>query len=256
VNDKSKRVERSSIFKINNMKIKLALTLVAALCVQFLSAQGGLGTISGSVYQQDDSTTTIPLARMWVETNSGNRYAKSDLDGKYKIDALQPGVYNLYVAKDSYDTVMVSNIDVAPDGISTVNPYVTQNNLLGYVEVTYTRPLVEKDIPKLKIPVEDIEHSPFIRDPKGLIAGTSSDIQQVEGTNEIIVRGSRPGDAIYYVDGVKSNDIGSLPGISLQGLEAYTGGIPAKYGDTTGGVIILETKSYFDLYYAWKATQN
>jgi hypothetical protein len=28
----------------------------------------------------------------------------------------------------------------------------------------------------------------------------------------------------------------------------YAGGIPAKYGDAMGGVIVLETKSYFDLY--------
>jgi hypothetical protein len=27
----------------------------------------------------------------------------------------------------------------------------------------------------------------------------------------------------------------------------YTGGIPAKYGDTMGGVVVLETKGYFDL---------
>jgi len=38
-------------------------------------------------------------------------------------------------------------------------------------------------------------------------------------------------------------------------MEAYTGGIPAKYGDTTGGVVILETLSYFDLYNAWLAGQ-
>ena len=44
----------------------------------------------------------------------------------------------------------------------------------------------------------------------------------------------------------------SVPGVSIGALEAYTGGIPAKYGDTTGGVIVLETKSYFDLYNAWK----
>ncbi|MGB1103917.1 MAG: carboxypeptidase regulatory-like domain-containing protein [Crocinitomicaceae bacterium] len=238
------------------MKFKLALTLFVALSIKLLSAQGGLGTISGYVYEESDSTTVIPFARMWVETNSGNRYAKSDLNGKYKIDALQPGVYNLHVAPAMFDTIIMGNITVSPDGITTVNPYVSQNKMLEPTVIVWTEPIITKDIPKLKIPVEDIENSPFVRDPLGLIAGKSSDIQQVEGTNQIIVRGSRPGDAIYYVDGVKSTDIGSLPGISLQGLEAYTGGIPAKYGDTTGGVIILETKSYFDLYYAWKATQN
>jgi hypothetical protein len=240
------------------MKIKLALTIIAAACVQFLSAQGGLGTISGYVYQADDSTTVIPFARVWVETEGGNRVVKSDINGKYKIDALKPGVYNLYTAPQLFDSAMVAKVPVSPDGITTVNPYVTQdNNVLGEIPVfEYRDPLIQKDIPRLKIGVEEIANSPFVRDPKGLLVGTSSDIQQVEGTGDIIVRGSRPGDAIYYIDGVKANDLNSLPGISLQGMEAYTGGIPAKYGDTTGGVIILETKSYFDLYNAWKATQN
>ena len=238
------------------MKIKLALTIIAAACVQFLSAQGGLGTISGYVYQADDSTTVIPFARVWVETEGGNRVVKSDINGKFKIDALKPGVYNLYTAPQLFDSLMVAKIPVSPDGITTVNPYVTQNKMIEVVTITWKEPLITKDIPKLKIGVEEIANSPFVRDPKGLLVGTSSEIQQVEGTGDIIVRGSRPGDAIYYIDGVKANDLNSLPGISLQGMEAYTGGIPAKYGDTTGGVIILETKSYFDLYNAWKATQN
>jgi hypothetical protein len=29
-------------------------------------------------------------------------------------------------------------------------------------------------------------------------------------------------------------------------MRVYSGGIPAKYGDCSGGVIVIETKSYFD----------
>jgi outer membrane receptor protein involved in Fe transport len=47
-----------------------------------------------------------------------------------------------------------------------------------------------------------------------------------------------------------------VPGSSIGGVTVYTGGIPAKYGDTTGGVIILETKSYFDLYREWKIAMS
>jgi hypothetical protein len=31
-------------------------------------------------------------------------------------------------------------------------------------------------------------------------------------------------------------------------MQVYTGGVPAKYGDTTGGVIVVETKSYLEEY--------
>lgn len=217
-------------------------------------AQVNLGTISGYIYESNDSSTTIPLAKVWIETEGGNRGTKADLDGKYKIDAIRPGIYNLYAKAPNFDTTMVSGVVVTADGITTLDVYCS-DNMLGFVIVDFTRVKIDKDIVKLKILTEDIENSPFVRDPKGLLAGTSSDIQQVEGTSELIIRGSRPGDAIFYVDGVKATDLTNLPGASIQGLEAYTGGIPAKYGDTTGGVVVLETKSYFDLYYAWKARQ-
>jgi len=234
-----------------NLKITLLIALIGLSNI--LGAQVNLGTISGYVYEAVDSTKAIPLARMWVETESGNRYTKSDLDGKYKFDALKPGVYNLFAAPMGFDTTRVGAVEVKPDGITTVDVYPTSDNVIGVVYVDFNRVKIEKDINRIQVLTEDIEHSVYIRDPKALLSGMSSEIQQIEGTSEVIIRGSRPGDAIFYIDGVKANDMNSIPGVAVQGLEAYTGGIPAKYGDTTGGVVVLETKGYFDLYYAWKA---
>ncbi len=235
------------------MKTKLTLVLALISVSNFIFSQVGLGTISGYVYAAEDSTTTIPLAKMWVETESGNRYAKSDIDGSYKINGLKPGIYNLTVAANNFDTMQIASIMVYSDGITNTNVYSTNDNVLGIVEIKYTAVKIEKDIPRIKVLMEDIDHSLNIRDPKALLAGMSSEVKMVEGTSDVIIRGSRPGDAIFYIDGVKANDMSSIPGASVQGLEAYTGGIPAKYGDTTGGVVVLETKGYFDLYYQWKA---
>lgn len=237
------------------MKLKMSLMIAMIGLINGLSAQVTTGTISGYVYESD-SATIIPFAKLWVETESGKRYTKADLDGKYKIDALKPGVYNLTATAMNFDTLTIAEIRVNPDGITTVNmPVPVDSKVLGPVIIVYTPPMINKDTPRLLIDVEDIENSPYVRDPKGLLVGTSSEVNQVEGTSDIIIRGSRPGDAIFYIDGVKANDMTSVPGVAIQGLEAYTGGIPAKYGDTTGGVVVLETKSYFDLYYAWKARQ-
>lgn len=237
------------------MKLKMSLMIAMIGLINGLSAQVTTGTISGYVYESD-SATIIPFAKLWVETESGKRYTKADLDGKYKIDALKPGVYNLTATAMNFDTLTIAEIRVNPDGITTVNmPVPVDSKVLGPVIIVYTPPMINKDTPRLLIDVQDIENSPYVRDPKGLLVGTSSEVNQVEGTSDIIIRGSRPGDAIFYIDGVKANDMTSVPGVAIQGLEAYTGGIPAKYGDTTGGVVVLETKSYFDLYYAWKARQ-
>ena len=235
------------------MKIKTTLLIAILAFVNGLNAQVGLGTVSGYVFKKEDSTKVIPLTKMWIETESGNRFTKADLDGSFRIDALKPGIYNLYAAATGFDSTLVEGVEITSDGITTVDIYCSNDNLMKVVYVDFNRVQIEKDIIRIKVLTEDIEHSLNIRDPKALLAGMSSDIQQQEGSGEVIIRGSRPGDAIYYIDGVKANDMGSIPGVAVQGLEAYTGGIPAKYGDTTGGVIVLETKGYFDLYYAWKA---
>ena len=218
------------------------------------SSQVTLGTISGKVFDED-SVTVVPFARVWVETESGARGVSADIDGKFKIDALKPGVYNLHAKTAIKGEVIVSAVKVDPDGITTVNPILNNNNMLDPVVVDFYRVKIEKDIPKIKITTEDIEHSPNIRNPLQMIANATSDIKIMEGTNDVIIRGSRPGDAVYYIDGVKSDQMNGVPGVAIGSMEAYTGGIPAKYGDTTGGIISLETKSYFDLYYAWKAKQ-
>ena len=33
-------------------------------------------------------------------------------------------------------------------------------------------------------------------------------------------------------------------------MSVYTGGLPARYGDVTGGVIVVETKTYGEMYEA------
>jgi len=49
------------------------------------------------------------------------------------------------------------------------------------------------------------------------------------------------------VDGIKIQGGNmSVPGRGVGSVSLYTGGVPAAYGDFTGGVIIIETKSYSD----------
>ncbi|MDG1914463.1 MAG: TonB-dependent receptor [Crocinitomix sp.] len=236
------------------MKIKVLITTAIVLFANLIIAQVNLATISGVVYNSEDSTEVVPFAKVYVMTESGMRPTLSDEKGHYKIDVLKPGTYNLHVTSVGYDDIIISNIELNPSGIIKVNAYCGVDGNLPPV-IVYEPLLIPGDIPKIEIRLEDIEHSPYMRDPKALIEKMNSDVQIVEGTSDIIIRGSRPGDAIYYIDGVKTANMSSVPGVAIGGLEAYTGGIPAKYGDTTGGVIVLETKSYFDLYNAWKYRQ-
>ncbi len=238
------------------MKTKIKITLAAIFCAGMVNAQVSLGTIKGQTVDAE-TKESIPMSKVWIEGSGNINMKKADLDGKFTFDALKPGLYNVYAISFGKDTALIKAVEVKPEAITdlgNVNLHLS-DGMLGVVPVIYVPKLIEKDVSKIMIKTEDIEHSLNIRNPKELFASMNSDIIIPEGTSDVIIRGSRPGDVIYYVDGVKSNDLNGVPGVGIGSMMGYTGGVPAKYGDTTGGVIVLETKSYFDLYYAWKAKQ-
>jgi hypothetical protein len=236
---------------------KAVLILTALMMSVGISAQTGLGSIKGRVLNGVNENSPIPGAVVWVEEAGQKRMAKTDLDGNFSIDALNPGVYNLTVKASQMDTLRISAISVSRDKITNLEDLAMQGaSMLGMVVVTYEPRLIEKEIHRIEIKTEDIAHSPNVLNPKQLFASMNSDVIIKEGTGDMIIRGSRPGDVIYYIDGVKVRDLNGIPGAAIGGMMGYTGGIPAKYGDTTGGIVALETKSYFDLYYAWKAKQQ
>lgn len=115
--------------------------------------------------------------------------------------------------------------------------------------------LIDGNLPVKEISAEEIAVSPVKFDIKGLVTSVSSNVRQT-ADGSLVIRGARKGDMIYMVDGIKvRGDAGRIPSASIGYMQVYTGGLPAKYGDTLGGVVVVESKSYFDLYRAWEAEQ-
>ena len=250
-----RKIEPEILLKIKNMKTKITLIIAAVFCSGMLSAQVSLGTLKGQIV--DAEKKSIPSAKVFLEGQGTVNRKVTDLDGKFAFEALKPGVYIVKAVSMGKDTTTINKVEIKSDGITNLETIALQDNSImkDPIIIEYKTPLIKKDIAKIEISGADIANSPNIRNPKELFASMNSDIIIQEGTDEMIIRGSRPGDVIYYVDGVKSNDLNGVPGVGIGSMMGYTGGIPAKYGDTTGGVVVLETKSYFDLYYAWKARQ-
>ena len=214
-----------------------------------LSAQSG-GTISGKIFNSD-STETVPFAIVRMEVAGDTISTKADFNGKYSFFAVSPGKYNISCESDLFGKRKVTGISVSSDQISKVD--IVLMNSLEIIEVVYREPKININN-VTKISPAELKNNPLLQNPKAMLVAKSSEISMTQD-NQLIIRGSRPGDVIYYVDGVKQSSMQGLPGVAIGGMQVFTGGIPAKYGDTTGGVVILETKSYFDLYYAWKSRQ-
>jgi hypothetical protein len=72
---------------------------------------------------------------------------------------------------------------------------------------------------------------------------TTSEV--IETGGEVHVRGARGEATGYFVDGVRTLGATNVPGLCVENLTFFSGGVPAMYGDLTSGAVIVTTKSYF-----------
>lgn len=233
--------------------MKNVVGLVMAIMISMCSyAQQGDGTIMGIVYD-DDSSKVWPFAEVWIDYNGSKFQVRANGKGRFKISPVKAGKYNLHAKHLEGGVRTMTGVNVYSDAIAKHNVYLVDTSSVLRMIPVYGDPLLQMEHVS-KIRLTDIKNNPNIQNPKAMLAGMNSDIK-LNANDQLIIRGSRPGDVVYFVDGVKMKNMQGVPGVAINSMSVYTGGVPAKYGDTTGGVVILETKSYFDLYYAWKANQ-
>lgn len=87
---------------------------------------------------------------------------------------------------------------------------------------------------------EEISRLP-VRSISG-VASTVGGVMLSEENSDLHIRGSRSNDVVYYLDGMRVRDVNNIPKSYIGNVTIRTGGIPANYGDMTGGVIAIESK--------------
>lgn len=219
--------------------------------------QNAPGEIVGTVIDEL-SGEIVYNAQVFIIDQDKKYQARTNEDGRFRIAAIPAGEYSLNI-KFLADTMKGISVNVPMDGIyNTGIIKYTSINLLGVVTISGISDdvkLIYGSIPIKEITQDDIKNSPNKFDIKSLVTGNNSDVR-VADDGELMFRGARKGDMIYMLDGVKSREVNNVPSCSIGRMMVYTGGIPAKYGDTLGGVIVVETLSYFDLYRDWKRAEN
>ena len=81
-------------------------------------------------------------------------------------------------------------------------------------------------------------------DIKGALVSLTSEV--VESPNgEVHFRGSRGDASGYFIDGVRTLLPNTVPGLAIENLTFFSGGVPAMYGDLQSGAVMITTKSYF-----------
>ena len=110
--------------------------------------------------------------------------------------------------------------------------------------VQYTVPLIDKDggASGGTVTREDIAKMPGRS--AASIATTVAGASTAGTDGGISIRGSRTEGTYYYIDGIKvpAGAGTGLPKSAIEEVQVITGGIPANYGDVTGGLVNITTR--------------
>lgn len=216
--------------------------------------QGALGEVDG-VVRDAKTNQTIFGAHVFIKDNDRVYQTKTDPDGSFRISAIPAGKYLLHIKY--YDDTMKNIVaDIPTDGICRLGELKFDSKFIsvGPVYVSADGVKLNGDIPVTQISHKEIQQSAAKFNPASMIAYLTSDVK-ITDDGELVFRGARKGDMLYMMDGIKSDRIGTVPSCAIGRITIYSGGLPAKYGDTTGGVVVMETLSYFDLYRDWVGEQ-
>lgn len=223
-----------------------------------LSAGGPLlaqspGAIHGKLL--DEANVPIPFTS--VSARQGERVytAESDEDGRFVLKPLPPGAYEVRVVAMNVDRTVdgvivdADKITFLPD-LTFTTAYALDPMQIIRVRDIWTPPLIDRERPEvIGFFHTQLKHDATRKDFVKMLDKKIPGVTKAPHSDELYFRGARSGAMCYYVDGVKAGS--GNPGVppdAINSIQVYTGGIPAKYGDLTGGVVAIETKSYFDLY--------
>ena len=236
--------------------MKKLTTLTILFLVVMNNSLAQFGEIKGVV--KDENGASLPGVTVYIEMAGAKQGTATDVDGKYTIKPVAAGTHAVFATYLGYKKIKTYNVLVTSGNISYVNVDMeistTSIGEFVLVEKMHEIPLIDKAEPGVQHVVpKTFQQSVNRNDPIKAIVGLTAGLTLAPNGKDVIIRGARPTSTQFITDGMKSRtgSIG-IPGLAVGSVKVYTSGIPAAYGDVTGGVIVVETKSYFDLVQKYK----
>lgn len=204
-------------------------------------AQTQSGELSGRI--TDEKGQGIPFANVAVKRNgvliTG---ATTDFDGYYTIKPLDPGKYDVEVTVVGYSTSLTRDITIGADRITTHNVKMKEGIEMDVVEIVWKRPLIDKEDVQTKKSIDQKEIAVMPTRNVNAMASTAGGVYQEDENKGLNIKGAREEATEYYIDGIRVRGSTNLPSPSIEELTVITGGVPARYGDATGGIVNITTR--------------
>ena len=232
--------------------MSFSLRLIPLLFFLTLISAQGTGTLTGLINEASNGSG-LPGVNVMVK---GTYYgAASDLEGRYRIDNISPGSYDIEISMIGYKIILKTGVTVGPGEIVVVD-FNMEETVLSFGEdvvVMGKKPLFDVDETSsiARVRREDIE-AKVVSSVEDIL---SEQIGVTTQDGEIHIRGGRIDESIFIVDGFSVKD--PLSGYSgnlfvnadaIEELEIVTGGYNAEYGQAMSGVVNIKLKEGRDNY--------
>ncbi|MDB9895903.1 TonB-dependent receptor, partial [Flavobacteriales bacterium] len=216
--------------------------LIIGLSFASLAVFAQTGTLKGTI-SDAMSGESIPFANVIVEKD-GDQYGgtTTDFDGNFTIKPIEPGNYSVKATFVGYGTIEVTGVIISANKITFQNVKLQEGVALGEIKIIeYKKPLLDQDnLSGETKTAEEIVALPTRN--VASVAATTAGIYQKDEGDAVNMRGSRTDATSYYVDGIKVRGALGIPTSGIEQITVVTGGLPAQYGDATGGIIAVTTK--------------
>jgi len=191
-----------------------------------------------------DTKEPIPFANIILE-NRGSQVggATSDFDGNYVIKPISPGKYDLKATFVGFKTVVIQGVIIGGDQIRFYDIELTSSaETLDVVEIIdYKVPLIDKDQTASGATITAEEISKMPNRNANAVATTVGGVFSEDGERGS-VRGARSDATAMFIDGIRVIGNSSVPQSAIEQVDVILGGVPARYGDVTSGIINVTTK--------------
>jgi outer membrane receptor protein involved in Fe transport len=198
-----------------------------------------------------------PLAGVNIRLEGLRLGTASDDQGNYFIIGIPAGTYVVRANLLGQAPYVADNVRLAPDYTTTLNMTLrTEAVQLAEVRVEAERPLLQKDATGTTrfISSEDIAKLPTrgYRDAAaqqtGVVNFRLNVDNEAQNSPTLIVRGGRPNETAYYVDGFSQQDPltgtsnTSISNNAIEEVVVLTGGFNPEYGRVMSGAVNVITR--------------
>ena len=225
------------------------------LCVIALAAAGlGYAATTGRVAGEVVDNQGVALPGVTVQITSaaligGPQVAITDVEGRFSFNLLPPGDYSIEANLAGFKPA-TGSVRVQLDRVASITFNMVPEQFGGEIEVVAEVPVVDTT----QVNTSQVFDQNYLQ--KAAIGSGGRDYLSiigqaagVVGTGNVNVYGSTVGENSYLIDGLNTTDpVTGTFGTNfnydaIQEVNFQTGGFEAEFGQATGGIVNLVTKS-------------